>query len=74
VAFKSVWCPVLQAHVTCVADLGGTIVKVVCIERDERTNACRLKEAAIQAGPLSKLLLQASENILSDRTVTCVLG
>ena len=73
-AFKSVWCPVLQTHVTCVADLGGAIVKVVCIERDERTNACRLKEAAIQAGPLSKLLLQAAESTFTDRTLTCVLG
>ena len=73
-AFKSVWCPVLQNHVTCVADLEGNIVKVVCIECDERTHACRLKQAAIRGGPLSKLLMQASENTFADRTVMCVLG
>ena len=73
-AFKPVWCPVLQTHVTCVTDLEGTIMKVVCSEREERTHACRLKQAAIQAGPLSKLLEQASENTFTDRTLLCVLG
>ena len=73
-AFTPVWCPVLQAHVTCVTDLEGTIVKVVCIERDERTHACRLKQAASQVGPLSKLLVRAAEHTFADRTVICVLG
>lgn len=73
-AIKSVWCPVLQTHVTCVTDLEGAIVKVVCAEYEEGTRTCRMKQAAVRAGPLSKLLIQASESTLADRTLHCTIA
>ena len=73
-AIKVVWCPVLRTHVTCITDLEERIVKVVCVERDDATHACRIKQTAMQGGPLSKLLARASASMLADRTVTCALG
>jgi hypothetical protein len=73
-AIKSIWCPVLQTHVTCVTDLEGKIVKVVCCEYDEATRTCRMKQAATRVGPISHLLLGASENTLADHSLRCTIG
>jgi hypothetical protein len=73
-AIKAVWCPVLQAHVTCVTDLEGTVVTVVCHEYNKATRACRMKQAAMRGGPLSQLLARVSENALADPMVNCTIG
>ena len=73
-AIKAVWCPVLQAHVTCVTDLEGTVVTVVCHEYNKTTRGCRMKQAAMTGGPLSQLLARVSENALADPMVNCTIG
>ena len=73
-AIKSVWCPVLQTHVTSVTDLEGVTVTVVCYQYDKATHTCRMKQAALKGGPLSQLLARASENALGDRLINCAIG
>ena len=73
-AINSVWCPVLQTHVTCVTDLEGVIVTVICYEYDKATHTCRMKQAAQKGGPLSQLLARVSENALADGLVNCAIG
>lgn len=73
-AIKSVWCPVLQSHVTYVTDLEDTVVTVVCYEYDKATGTCRMKKAAFEGGPLSQLLMRVSENALADPMVGCTIS
>lgn len=73
-AIKSVWCPVLQTHVTYVTDLEGAVVTVVCYEYDKATRTCRMKKAAFEGGPLSQLLTRVSENALADAMVGCAIS
>ena len=73
-AINSVWCPVLQTHVTRVTDLEGAVVTVNCYEYDKATHTCRMKQTALRGGPLSQLLAHVSENALTDATVTCAIA
>lgn len=71
---KSVWCPVMQSHVTSVTDFEGAIVRVVCYEYEEATRTCRMKREALEGGPLAQLLNRVSENTLADRNVRCAVA
>ena len=72
-AFTSVRCPVLGAHVVCVTDLEGSITKIICAEYDEPTASCRLKKTALDGGPLAQLLERMSEDTLNTRSTRCAL-
>ena len=72
-AINSVWCPVLQTHVTCVTDLEGTVVRVVCSEYDKATRTCRAKQKALEGGPLAQLLTRVSESTLANHAVSCAM-
>ena len=52
-AIRSIRCPVLGAHVTCVTDLEGSVTKIICAEYDESTGNCHLKGTALEGGPLA---------------------
>jgi hypothetical protein len=71
---KSVWCPVMQAHVTCEIDLEGTVVRPVCYEYESATSTCRMKRAALESGPLGQFLTRVSENALADSSIGCPLA
>ena len=71
---KSVWCPVMQAHVTCMMDLEGAVVRVVCNEYEDKTRTCRMRRRALAGGPLAQLLARVSENVLADRNVSCPIA
>ena len=73
-AINAVWCPVLQTHVTCVTDLEGAVVTVICYEYDETAHTCRMKQAALKGGPLSQLLARVSENALTGAMATCAIA
>jgi hypothetical protein len=70
-AIESRWCPVLQGHVTCLTDLEGTVVRVICYQFDKATHTCRLKKSAQGCGPLARLLVRHDENALADVNDTC---
>jgi hypothetical protein len=72
-AMTSIRCPVLGAHVTCVTDLEGSVTRIICAEYDESTGSCRLKETALEGGPLAQLLERMSEDTLNTRSTLCVL-
>jgi hypothetical protein len=72
-AMMSIRCPVLGAHVTCITDLEGNVVRILCGEYQEVTGACRLKTSASQGGPLSQLLERVAENTLASPGVLCSL-
>ena len=72
-AIKSIRCPVLSAHVTCVTDLEGSVTRIICDESDESTGSCRLKRTALEGGPLAQLLERMSEDSLDTRSTLCVL-
>ena len=71
---KSVWCPVMQTHVTCVTDLEGTVRRVVCHEYEDASRTCRLRRRATEGGRLGQLLTRVSENALADSSVRCALA
>lgn len=73
-AIDSVWCPVLQTHVTRLSDLEGGGVIVICYEYDRATRLCRMKQAALKGGPLSQLVARTSEHALTDATVSCAIA
>ena len=70
-AIKTMWCPVLQTHVTSVTDLDQRVIRVICYEFEEATRTCRVKRRALQGGPLAQLLMRASDNALADPLVSC---
>jgi hypothetical protein len=72
-AMTSIRCPVLGAHVTCVADLEGSVTRIICAEYDESTGNCRLKKSALEGGPLAQLLERMAEDTLDTRSPLCVL-
>jgi hypothetical protein len=72
-AITSVWCPVLGARVTRVADLEGSVTKIICGEYDESNRSCRLMKAATEGGPLTQLLEHVAEDTLRTRSTLCVL-
>ena len=72
-AIRSVYCPVLGAHVTQVTDLEGTVTQIICKEYDS-DGTCRVKKAsASQGGPLGQLLERLSEDALDTRSPRCVM-
>ena len=70
---KSIWCPVLGAHITQVTDLEGTVTRVICTEYDASDGTCRLKKAAVDGGPLAQLLERVSEATLNAHSILCVM-
>lgn len=72
-AMTSIRCPVLGAHVTQVTDLEGNVMRIICAEYEPSTGACRLKNAALEGGPLAQLLERMSEDTLNTRSTLCVL-
>jgi hypothetical protein len=72
-AITTIRCPVAQRSVVCDTDLEGTVTRVICAELEERTGICRLKRSALDSGPLSQLLLRASEHTLDSRRLVCDL-
>ena len=48
---KTIWCPVLQTHVTCITDLEGQVVRVICYEYEEATGTCRMKRGSMECWP-----------------------
>ena len=70
---KSIWCPVLGAHVTQVTDLEGTVTRVICTEYGASDGTCRLKKAALEGGPLAQLLERMSEDSLNTHSAVCVM-
>ena len=73
-AIQSVYCRVLQGHVTVVADLEGGVTRVVCPHYQEPSGVCQLKRDAETGGPLSNFLDRVSEATLDQRSVRCHLG
>lgn len=72
-AMRSVYCPVLGAHVTQVTDLEGSVTRIICAEYDASDSSCRLKTSARENGPLAQLLERVSEDALDTRSTRCVM-
>jgi hypothetical protein len=72
-AIESIRCPVLAAPVTRVTDLEGMVTRIICAEYEPATGHCRLEEAAMDGGPLSRLIIRTSEGTLATRGMQCVL-
>jgi len=71
-AMTSIRCAVLGADVTCVTDLEGAVLKVICDQyADDGT--CRLKASALRGGPLTQLLERVSEHTLDTHGTLCSL-
>jgi hypothetical protein len=69
----SVRCPVLGAHVTRLTDLEGSVTRIICAEYVESGGSCRVKTAALDGGPLARLLERMSEDALDTRSTLCVM-
>ena len=69
----SIRCPVLGARVTRVADLEGTVTRVICPEYDGSNGVCRHRKSAREGGPLAQLLQRMSEDSIDTRSMLCVL-
>jgi hypothetical protein len=67
---RSIYCPVLGAHVTQVTDLEGNVTRVICVEY-ETDATCRLKRRALEAGPLGQLVERVTEETLTSRGTLC---
>jgi hypothetical protein len=72
-AIKSVLCHVSQSHVRVVADLEGSITRLICSEYEEATGLCRLRKTALSGGPLSNLLERLDEGTLDRPATRCEL-
>jgi hypothetical protein len=73
-ALTSIWCCVLQRHITRVTNVEDEIVSVVCPEFQAPTGICRLKTSALQGGLLSDLLRRGDENSLENPAPRCTLA
>lgn len=69
----SVYCHVLGAHVTRTSSLEGEITGIICAQYTPSTGTCRLKEFALQGGPLSRLVARAQEADLAASNTVCDL-
>ena len=72
-AFHTVRCPVLGAHVTRVTDLEGAVTRIICPEYDFQGGGCRLKTSALAGGPLGQLLERVAEDTLETPGTRCVM-
>jgi hypothetical protein len=68
------WCSVLQTHVTCLTDLEGAVVRVICYQYDKATGNCRMKPGPADCGPLTKLLTRHAEHGLAEAGRACTIG
>ena len=66
-------CDVLGANVSCITDLEGTVMRVICPEYQEPAGTCRLRSEASKGGPLSRLLERVEEDTLASHGVGCAL-
>jgi hypothetical protein len=73
-AITTAHCHVLQGTVTRVTDLEGEVTRIICPEYDDRTGLCRLKQRALDGGPLSQFLERVSEDTLATATASCDLA
>jgi hypothetical protein len=71
---KTIWCPVLQIHVTCITDLEDRVVRVICYEYEEATGTCRMKREVTKGGPLSQLVSRVSCSSVTPRTLGCAIA
>jgi hypothetical protein len=55
-------------------DLEGHVTRINCPEYVQSNGTCRLKAPEFQAGPLSRLLVQAAGQDLGARDALCDLG
>lgn len=70
---EPVWCAVLHANVTRVANLEGEVSSVICPEFQPPAT-CRAKAAALQGGPLAQLLEHVAEETLQSHGTRCDLA
>ena len=68
---RSIYCPVLGAHVIQVTDLEETVIRVICVEYETADATCRLKKTALTGGPLAQLLERVSDETLASRGTLC---
>jgi hypothetical protein len=69
----SVYCHVLGTHVTLATDFEGRITQIICAEYEQSSGGCRMKQAALCGGPLSRLVVQAQEADLAASNARCDL-
>lgn len=72
-AMAHVHCHVLQGSVIQITDLEGHVTHLICPELDAKTDTCRLKRGALDAGPLGQLLERVSEGALAERGTRCIM-
>jgi hypothetical protein len=70
-AFRSIWCPVLQGYVARVTDPAGCVAAVFCCEFDRPTRTCRMKREAVRYGAFSPLMAAQSDNPVVDLFTRC---
>jgi hypothetical protein len=68
---RSIYCPVLGAHVTQVTDLEGNVTRVICVEYETPDATCRLKRRTLEGGPLGQLLERVAKETLTSRGTLC---
>jgi len=73
-AITSIHCPVLGAHISRVTNFEDRVTGIICPEYDHSSGFCRLKNRALEGGPLSRLLERVSEGTLESRSTRCDLG
>jgi hypothetical protein len=70
---ESIWCRTLSGDVTRVTDLEGAVTEMICPEYDAADGSCRLKQRALDAGPLGQLLERQSADGWRRRSTQCHL-
>jgi hypothetical protein len=73
-ALTSIWCCVLQRHITRVSNVENEVVAVVCPEVDVPRGACRLKTIALRGGFVSDLLRLDDANPIETSAPRCPLA
>ena len=66
-------CHVSHQPVTCVTDLEGCVVRVICDAFEEAGGVCRIKRGVDRGGPLAQLLDRVEEQTLDTRNIRCDL-
>ena len=67
-------CRVSQQPVSCVTDMEGATVRVICGAFEEAGGICRIKRRIREGGPLSQLLDRISDQTLDTRSMRCELA
>lgn len=71
---SQIHCPISHANVLRVTDLEGAVLRMICVDYDEQSGACRLKRRASEGGPLARLLEGADEGRIGSRGDRCDLA